>query len=145
VTQLSGEVDSPKILAFLCNWCSYAGADLAGVSRISMPPYVRNIRVMCSSRVDPLWIVKGYLGGADGILIAGCHPSDCHYQRGNFYARRRFVLLKSIFDSLGLEGDRLRLSWISASEGIKYAQVVTDFSTCIRSKGSNTAGIEVFL
>lgn len=145
MTQLSGEVDSPKILAFLCNWCSYAGADLAGVSRLSMPPYVRNIRVMCSSRVDPLWIVKGYLGGADGILIAGCHPSDCHYQRGNFYARRRFVLLKSIFDSLGLEGDRLRLSWISASEGAKYAQVVTDFSTYIRSKGANTAGTEVFL
>lgn len=138
-------VAAPRILAFLCNWCSYAGADLAGVSRLSMPTSVRNIRVMCSSRVDPLWIIKAYLGGADGILIAGCHPSDCHYQRGNFYARRRFVFLRSILDSLGLEGDRLRLSWISASEGMKYAQVVTDFSAFIGAKGTNKAGSEVFL
>jgi F420-non-reducing hydrogenase iron-sulfur subunit len=100
----------PRILTFLCNWCSYAGADLAGVSRLSLPPSVRNIRVMYSSRVDPLWVIRAYLNGADGVLVAGCHPYDCHCARGNFYTRRRIAILKNIFETTGLEDDRLRLS-----------------------------------
>ncbi len=145
VAEILPEEREPRILAFLCNWCSYAGADLAGVSRLSMPTYVRNLKVMCSSRIDPLWIVRGFLSGADGILVAGCHPNDCHYQRGNFLARRRYVLVRSIFECLGLEGRRLRLSWISASEGAKYAEVVRDFSSEVKIIGPNTAGTEIFL
>ena len=107
----------PKILAFLCNWCSYAGADLAGTSRLKYPTSILPIRVMCSSRVDPIFVLIAYLGGADGVFIAGCHPGDCHYQEGNYYTLRRFAMLKKIFEGVGLESDRLRLSWISASEG----------------------------
>ncbi len=135
----------PKILAFLCNWCSYAGADLAGVSRLSMPPSVRNIRVMCSSRVDPLWVIRAYLNGADGVLVAGCHPHDCHYARGNFYARRRIAILKNIFETTGLEDDRLRLSWISASEGAKYADLVRELTDSVKKKGPNPTRNEIFL
>jgi len=135
----------PKILTFLCNWCSYAGADLAGTSRLKYPTSIIPIRVMCSSRVDPLFILKGYLNGADGILLTGCHPGDCHYQSGNYYTRRRFAALKKIFENLGLEKDRLSLSWISASEGQKYAQTTTDFTQKIKELGKNSVGTEIFL
>jgi len=135
----------PKILTFLCNWCSYAGADLAGTSRLKYPTSIIPIRVMCSSRVDPLFILKGYLNGADGVLLTGCHPGDCHYQSGNYYTRRRFAALKKIFENLGLEKDRLSLSWISASEGQKYAQTTTDFTQKIKELGKNSAGTEIFL
>jgi F420-non-reducing hydrogenase iron-sulfur subunit len=135
----------PKIVAFLCNWCSYAGADLAGVSRLQMPPTFRTIRVMCSSRVDPMFMVKAFLGGADGVIIAGCHPGDCHYIKGNYYERRRFAVLKKTFESLGLESERLRLSWVSASEGPRFAEVVNEFTEEIRKLGPNPARKEMFI
>lgn len=134
----------PRIVAFLCNWCSYAGADLAGVSRLQMPPQFRVIRVMCSSRVDLAFLLKAYLGGADGVLIAGCHPGDCHYEKGNYHARRRFAVLKRIFDELGLDPKRLRLSWVSASEGPRFQQVVTDFTVEVTKLGPNPVRREVF-
>jgi len=135
----------PKIVAFLCNWCSYAGADLAGVSRLQMPPTFRTIRVMCSSRIDPMFVVKAFLGGADGVIIAGCHPGDCHYIKGNYYARRRFAVWNKTFESLGLEPERLRLSWVAASEGPRYAEVVKEFTEEIRKLGPNPARREVFI
>ena len=136
---------NPKILAFLCNWCSYAGADLAGTSRIKYPSSILPIRVMCSSRVDPLFVIKAYLNGADGVLVTGCHPGDCHYQEGNYFTRRRFVMLKKVVENLGLESDRLRLSWVSASEGQKYAKVATDFTKKIKELGENSAKNKIFL
>ena len=136
---------NPKILAFLCNWCSYAGADLAGTSRIKYPASILPIRVMCSSRVDPLFIIRAYLVGADGIMVTGCHPGDCHYQEGNYYTRRRFVMLKKIIENLGLESDRLLLSWVSASEGKKYAKVSTEFTEQIQKLGKNSAKNKIFL
>jgi F420-non-reducing hydrogenase iron-sulfur subunit len=139
------ETFMPKILAFLCNWCSYAGADLAGTSRLQYPSSILPIRVMCSSRVDPLLVLRAFLNGADGVLVAGCHPGDCHYQEGNYYTRRRFVMLKKVFENLGLESDRLRLSWVSASEGQKYAKVVIDFTQKIRELGENSTKNEIFL
>jgi len=135
----------PRIVAFLCNWCSYAGADLAGVSRLQMPATFRVIRVMCSSRVDPMFVVKAFLWGADGVIIAGCLPGDCHYLKGNYYARRRFAVLNKTFESLGLEPERLRLSWVSASDGPRYAEVVKEFTEEIRKLGPNPARKEVFI
>jgi len=135
----------PKIIGFLCNWCSYAGADLAGVSRLQMPPSLRSVRVMCSSRIDPLFILKAFLRGADGVLVAGCHPGDCHYQKGNYYARRRFAMLKKIFEKLGLEQGRIRLSWVSASEGPRFAEVIKEFTGEIKKLGSNSVKEEIFL
>jgi len=135
----------PKIIAFLCNWCSYAGADLAGTSRLKYPPSILPIRVMCSSRVDPLLVLKAYLSGADGVLVAGCHPGDCHYEKGNYYTRRRFAVLKKIAEDLKLDPDRLKLSWISASEGPKYAKVATEFTDQIKKLGKNPVKSEIFL
>lgn len=135
----------PKIIGFLCNWCSYAGADLAGVSRLQMPPSLRSVRVMCSSRIDPLFILKAFLRGADGVLVAGCHPGDCHYQKGNYYARRRFAMLKKIFEKLGLEQGRIRLSWVSASEGPRFAEVIKEFTGEIKKLGPNSVKEKVFL
>ena len=128
----------PRIVAFLCNWCSYAGADVAGTSKLEMPPTITPVKVMCSSRVDPVMVITAFLRGADGVLIAGCHPGDCHYDKGNYYARRRFTVLREIFDTLELEGERLRLSWISASEGPRYAEVVREFSEKIKQLGPNS-------
>jgi len=135
----------PKILAFLCNWCSYAGADLAGTSRLKYPPSILPIRVMCSSRVDPLFVLNAYLGGVDGVLIAGCHPGDCHYQEGNYYTRRRFAMFKKIIEEIGLEPDRLLLSWVSASEGQKYAKVTTEFTDKVKKLGENPTKNKIFL
>ncbi len=135
----------PTIVGFLCNWCSYAGADLAGVSRMKMPATMVAIRVMCSSRVDPLFVLKAFLNGADGILVAGCHPGDCHYQTGNYYTRRRFALTQRVFNELGLETNRVRLSWVSASEGGRFQEVVTGFSETIVKAGPSPARTEVFL
>ncbi len=135
----------PKIVGFLCNWCSYAGADLAGVSRLQMPPSLLTIKVMCSSRVDPLFVITTFLKGADAVMVAGCHPGDCHYQKGNYYTRRRFALLSKVFETLGLESERLRLSWISASEGPRFAKVVTEFTDKIKKMGPNSVKTEVFL
>lgn len=125
----------PKILAILCNWCSYAGADLAGVSRIQYPPNIRVVRVPCSGRVDPLFIMKSLQAGFDGVLISGCHPGDCHYISGNYVARRRFAVLKPLLEFIGIEPDRVQFSWISAGEGDRFATVVTKITEDIRKLG----------
>ena len=136
---------APRIVSFLCKWCSYTGADLAGTSRLKYPPSILPIRVMCSSRVDPVFIIQSFLEGADGVLIGGCHPGDCHYQSGNYHTRRRFAILKKVFESLGLEGKRLRLSWISASEGPKFARVGNEFTEKIINMGENPTKKKIFL
>jgi F420-non-reducing hydrogenase iron-sulfur subunit len=125
----------PVILAFLCNWCSYAGADLAGTSRIQYPPNIRVIRVPCSGRVNPLYIIKALQEGIDGVLVSGCHPGDCHYQTGNYFARRRFALLKRYLEYLGLEEGRVQFSWVSAAEGGKFADVVEKVTDRVRRLG----------
>ncbi len=126
----------PKIIGFLCNWCSYAGADLAGVSRIQYPPNIRIIRLMCSGRIDPAFILEAFKDGADGVLVAGCHlPSDCHYMSGNFKALRRINLLKRVLKDFGIEPERLRLEWISASEGDKFAAVVKSMVEDVKKLG----------
>lgn len=107
----------PKITGFLCSWCSYAGADMAGVSRMQYPANIRVVRVMCSGRVNPLFVVKAFEHGADGVLVSGCHPGDCHYATGNYYTRRRFVALGRLLDFFGIDQRRLKLTWVSASEG----------------------------
>jgi len=125
----------PKIIGFLCNWCSYAGADLAGVSRIQYPPNIRVIRVMCSGRVDPVIVLEMFADGADGVLVMGCHPGECHYLEGNLYAERRIKMLKRLMTCTGLEPERLRLEWVSASEGSRFADIVTDFTNQLKSLG----------
>ncbi|MFA6133514.1 MAG: hydrogenase iron-sulfur subunit [Phycisphaerae bacterium] len=125
----------PRIVAFLCNWCSYAGADLAGVSRLQYPANVRVIRVPCSGRVNPMYIVKALQLGVDGVLVSGCHPGDCHYISGNLVARRKFVMLKSFLEYLGLEPGRVQFSWVSASEGGRFADLITKVSDDIRKLG----------
>ena len=126
----------PKIVGFLCNWCAYAGADLAGVSRIQYPPNVRIIRVMCSGRIDPVFVLKALKDGADGVLVAGCHlPSDCHYLSGNFKAQRRMFLTKNVLEQFGIEPERLRMEWISASEGDRFATVMKEMVEEIRKLG----------
>lgn len=125
----------PRIVGFLCNWCSYAGADMAGTSRMSYPTNIRIIRVPCSGRIDPLFIVKAFQGGADGVLIAGCHPGDCHYAEGNYHLRRRFALLRPFLDYLGIEKERFRLEWVSASEGKRFTGVVSSFTEEVRLLG----------
>jgi len=125
----------PKIVGFFCNWCSYAGADLAGVSRAKYPSNLRIIRIMCSGRVDERLISKAFVAGADGVLICGCHLGDCHYHKGNLNARRRVTGLKPFFESIGIGGDRLRLEWISASEGPKVAETVKSFTETIKALG----------
>ncbi len=127
----------PKIIAFVCNWCTYAGADLAGTSRIQYPPNVRIVRLMCSGGIDPIYVLKALLQGADGVLIGGCHPGDCHYQNGNFKARRRVAILKKSLERLGLDPDRVWLRWISASEGQLFADTVTEFVKFLKEKGPN--------
>ncbi len=114
----------PKIATFLCTWCSYAAADLAGSSRIQYPPNIRVMRVPCTGRMDPFLIIKAFNEGADGILVSGCHPGDCHYLDGNLYARRRFVMLNELMQYAGVEEERLNFTWCSASEGKRFAQVV---------------------
>jgi F420-non-reducing hydrogenase iron-sulfur subunit len=127
----------PKLLGFLCNWCCYAGADLAGVSRLEYPPNIRVIRVMCSAKVDPTHVMKALLNGVDGVFIGGCHIGDCHYARGNFYARRRVIMLKKVLEIMGIEPERLRLEWVSASEGVIFAEVMKDFAQAIKKLGPN--------
>jgi coenzyme F420-reducing hydrogenase delta subunit len=116
--------DNPKIVAFLCNWCSYAGADLAGVSRFQYSPNIRVIRIPCSGRMNPLFILKAFQEGADGVLVSGCHPGDCHYLNGNLLARRKFALLKKFLEYIGIEPERLHFSWVSASEGNRFSSLV---------------------
>ena len=125
----------PTIVGFLCNWCSYAGADLAGTSRMQYPPNMRIIRVPCSGRVDPLFVLKAFQDGADGVMVLGCHPGDCHYQQGNYFAQRRYALMERLLEFTGLESDRLLVDWVSASEGKKFANLVADFTDRVRNLG----------
>ncbi len=125
----------PKIIVFCCNWCSYAGADLAGVSRFQIKPYFRVIRTLCSARVDPEFILHAFKKGADGVMVLGCHPGDCHYIGGNYRTRRRMALLRTMLLQFGLHRDRFRLEWVSASEGDKYARVVNEFVERITQLG----------
>ena len=127
----------PRIVAFLCNWCAYTGADLAGTSRMQYPPNVRAIRMMCSGGVDPIYVIKALLEGADGVLIGGCHPGDCHYQSGNLKARRRVAILQSILEELGLDPERVWLRWISASEGKLFADTIGEMVQVLKEKGPN--------
>jgi len=131
----------PKIIGFVCNWCCYAGADLAGVSRIQYAPNIRLVRMMCSSRVSTLHILQALSRGIDGVLVGGCHPGECHYMNGNFYTERRIAAVKSLLMTIGLEPERVRLEWISASEGAKFADVVDEFAETIRRLGPIHGGL----
>ena len=127
---------NPEILVFCCNWCSYAGADLAGVSRFQYPPNMRIVRVMCSGRVEPSFVLKALKEGADGVLITGCHIGDCHYISGNEYTKERFEKLhRIIIKQLGINGKRVRLEWVSASEGKQFADLITEFTSEIKGLG----------
>jgi F420-non-reducing hydrogenase iron-sulfur subunit len=125
----------PRLVGFLCRWCSYTGADLAGTSRTRYPPNLAAVRVMCSGRVDPTFVVQAFADGADGVLIAGCHPGDCHYSEGNYKALRRFPFLVRLLQQFGIEGERVRMEWVSASEGARFAEVVTEFTAQVRKLG----------
>jgi len=125
----------PRIIAFVCNWCTYTAADLAGTSRLFQPPNIRMIRMMCTGMVDPKYVVKALLEGADGVLISGCHPGDCHYINGNLKARRRVKLLQEILPQFGFDQRRVKLTWIGASEGIDFARTVKELVTEIRALG----------
>jgi len=128
---------NPTIVAFLCNWCSYTGADLAGTSRMKYTSDVRVIRVMCSGRIGPTFVLKAFREGADGVLICGCHPGDCHYHEGNYKCLRRFHLLQKYITQMGMDKDRIRLEWISASEGKEFAELVNEFSETIKKLGKS--------
>jgi len=132
----------PKIIGFCCNWCAYAGADLAGISRIQYPPNMRMIRVMCSGTIDPVYILEAFQKGADGVFIGGCHPGDCHYMTGNYKTMRKVALLKRLLSQLGISPQRLKLEWVSAAEGQRFAQVVTDFIAEVKELGPNLVNQE---
>jgi F420-non-reducing hydrogenase iron-sulfur subunit len=125
----------PRIVGLLCNWCSYTGADLAGASKLTYSPNVRLVRVMCSGRVDPVFVLKALAEGADGVLVAGCHPGDCHYHDGNTNTARRIPLLKRVLDQFGIEPERVRLEWVSAAEGERFREVVNQMTDAIRALG----------
>lgn len=127
----------PSIIGFFCNWCTSSAADLAGTARLQYPPNVKPIRVMCTGFIDPVYIIRALLEGADGVIIGGCHPGDCHYINGNFKARRRVAMIKTILKTLGLDDRRVRIEWISASEGKRFADVMTEFTEYIRKLGPN--------
>jgi coenzyme F420-reducing hydrogenase delta subunit len=129
------EAFEPKIVAFLCTWCSYAGADLAGVSRLQYPPNIRVVRVPCSGRINPLFILAALQNGADGVLVSGCHPGDCHYLSGNLVARRKFNTIKDLLAYVGIEPDRVQFSWVSASEGGRFSDLVRQVSEDVKRLG----------
>lgn len=130
-------MSEPKALVFACNWCSYAGADLAGVSRMQYPSNIRIIRTMCSGRLDPEFVLNALQKGIDGVMILGCHPGDCHYVEGNLKAEKKFQMTKHLLDALGVEPERIRLEWVSASEGIKFAELVKEFIITLKKLGPN--------
>jgi F420-non-reducing hydrogenase iron-sulfur subunit len=125
----------PKIVAFVCNWCTYTGADLAGTSRMKYQSNVRIIKLPCTGRIDPVFIIKAFEKGADGVLISGCHPGDCHYNAGNFHARRRWIMFKSLLDFVGIDSSRLHFSWVSASEGRKWVDIINGVIDTVRTQG----------
>lgn len=131
------ETWEPLLVAFCCNWCSYAGGDLAGTSRLNYPANVRVIRVPCSSRVNPLFVLRAFQRGADGVLLAGCHPGDCHYSTGNYYVRRGFSAFRRLLEFAGVEPERFEIRWISASEGDKFAEVMNEATEKIKALGPN--------
>ena len=131
----SAEAFEPRIVAFVCNWCTYAGADLTGTSRIEYPANVRIIKLPCTGRIDPLFILKAFEGGADAVLVSGCHPGDCHYMSGNYHARRRWTLLRNLLDLTGIDSRRLFFSWVSAAEGQKFADLIDDITGQVRQAG----------
>jgi coenzyme F420-reducing hydrogenase delta subunit len=133
--QLAGADFEPQIVSFLCRWCSYPGADLAGTSRLAYSPSVRVIRVPCSGRVDPLFVLKAFQEGADGVMVLGCHPGDCHYLEGNYYARRRYALMHRLLEYVGIEKERLLVDWVSAAEGGRFARLATDFAAQVGELG----------
>ena len=135
--QIENKEFTPKIVAFCCNWCSYAGADLAGTNRLNYPANVKIIRVPCSCRVNPMFILRAIQRGADGVIICGSHPGDCHYTTGNYYARRRMTLLFSMLDFLGIERGRTRVEWVSAAEGVRFSTVMNDFVKTVTELGPN--------
>ena len=128
----------PKILAFCCNWCTYTGADLAGLNRMKYPANVRVVRVPCSSRVNPQFVLRAFQKGCDGVMVCGCHPGDCHYATGNYYTRRRFMLLKELLAYNGIDQERFQARWISGSEAAKFRDTVAEVSETIRALGPNT-------
>lgn len=130
----------PKVLVFACNWCSYAGADMAGVSRLQMPPNCRVVRVMCSARVRPEMVISALSKGIDGVLVLGCHPGDCHYSEGNFYTRRRALVLQKLLDSFGIPKERFQVQWVSAAEGAKFADTIRKVVKQISKLGPNPIG-----
>ena len=136
-TESSQDTFEPKIVAFVCNWCTYAGADLAGTSRMKYSPNIRIIKLPCTGRIDTHFIIKAFEQGADGVLVSGCHPGDCHYTSGNYHARRRFTMFRELMDFMGLEMDRLQFSWVSAAEGAKWTQVVDDVVRKVKAIGPN--------
>ncbi|MFU8796029.1 MAG: hydrogenase iron-sulfur subunit [Dehalococcoidia bacterium] len=131
------ENSEPKILAFCCNWCSYAGADLAGTSRMQYPPNLRIIRVMCSGRVNPFFVLNALRLGADGVLVLGCHPGDCHYLTGNYRTRRRMAITMKLMEYMGIEPERIQASWCSASEGSRFAEVVSEVTADLKKLSPN--------
>jgi coenzyme F420-reducing hydrogenase delta subunit len=135
----------PTIIAFVCNWCTYTAADLAGTSRLTYPQNVRLIRVMCTGMVDTQYIIKAFLEGADGVLVSGCHPGDCHYINGNFKARRRIKLLKEILPQFGFEQERLRLTWIGASDGIQFAEIMQELVNQVKTLGPSQAKLKMVI
>jgi len=135
----------PRIVGFLCNWCSYSTVeDAVGAARQPVPPSIRVIKVMCTGRVDPLFFIVAYLHGADGILVTGCWPGQCHYKDGNYHARQRMALVKDIFETLGLDANRLHIEWVSDSEGRRFSEVATEFDQQIKRQGPNATRSEVF-
>ena len=125
----------PTIVGFLCNWCAYQGADLAGTSRMAYAPNIRIVRVMCTGRIDPTFVLKAFQSGADGVIVAGCHPGDCHYSEGNYKTMRRIDLLRRLLSQMGIEPERFRLEWVSAGEGAKWAQIADEMAAAIKAKG----------
>jgi coenzyme F420-reducing hydrogenase delta subunit len=132
---MSEQKFEPRIIAFVCNWCTYTGADLAGTSRMKYQPNIRLIKLPCTGRIDPVMIIKAFERGADGVLVSGCHPGDCHYNAGNFHARRRWIMFHQLMDFIGIDSSRLHFSWVSASEGRKFVDVVNGFTDEVRAKG----------
>jgi len=130
--------DELLIVAFCCNWCSYAGADLAGSSRLVYPANIKIIKVPCSCRIDPMFLLRAFQKGADGVIVCGCHPGDCHYSTGNYFARRRMALFFKMLDFLGIERERFHLEWVSAAEGVKFTDVMTKFTNQVALVGKNT-------
>ena len=134
-TSAAADGFEPRITAFVCNWCTYTGADLAGTSRLRMASNVRIIRLPCTGRIDPLFIIKAFERGADGVIVSGCHPADCHYNSGNYHARRRFAVFHDLMEFIGVDPRRMTFSWVSASEGAKWRDVVNEAVTSVRELG----------